>query len=455
MLDYFSILVYSLPAIFIGNQLVWYFSTLSQSRSFTKSSPIPSVTIYSRRDDIIFWLLSPKLAPLIKSLPFGCGKWVQYVEMDFPWVCRHKSQAEQLGSGLYWVAAPGGSTLIVCDAEIIAEVTHRWKDFPKPVIAYKLLNIMGPNVVTTEGADWQRHRKITGPPFNERNSRSVDTDNRRVLLTIYSLVFKETLTQARAMLISFTSNPEGEADPGQEPVVEDLVHWTMTIALNVISGAAFGMNLLWPTTSVAAPHVHRLDDNQGQDSHIKSTKVTNQHIMSFQQSVETLITSVPYLIFFPKRVLQNSPSKAMRQMPQASDEFVSYLRELISGGKHSLTKSTKNQLGESVSTQGDLLGNIIKSSTDNRSTALDEEETIGNMFIFMIGGHETTATTMQAAIILLACNPKIRQSIQEEIDRIWASKNDGEDLSYDDYPKMRSLMAVMVSPSHLQLEYYS
>lgn len=220
MLDYLSIFVYSLPAIYIANKLVWYFSTLSESQRFTKSSPLPSVTIYSRRDDVLFWLLSPKLAPWMRLLPFGWGEWIQYVQMDYPWIYRFKPHTKKLGSDLYWIAAPGGSTLVVCDADVIAEITHRWKDFPKPIKAYRSLNILGPNVVTTEGADWQRHRRITGPPFNERNSRSVGMNDKALLLTVHSLVFEETLTQAKAMLTSFTSNPEGEASPGQEPVID-------------------------------------------------------------------------------------------------------------------------------------------------------------------------------------------------------------------------------------------
>jgi hypothetical protein len=37
-----------------------------------------------------------------------------------------------------------------------------------------------------------------------------------------------------------------------------------------------------------------------------------------------------------------------------------------------------------------------------------------------------------------------QQRIQDEIDEIWASKKQGEDLTYEDYPKMRTIMALMV-----------
>jgi hypothetical protein len=55
-----------------------------------------------------------------------------------------------------------------------------------------------------------------------------------------SLVFQETLTQGKEMLASFTNDADGIASrPGCEPVVEDILHWTMAVTLNVISGAAF------------------------------------------------------------------------------------------------------------------------------------------------------------------------------------------------------------------------
>lgn len=56
------------------------------------------------------------------------------------------------------------------------------------------------------------------------------------------------------MLASFTQDADGrKSEPGKEPVVEDLVKWTMTVTLNVISGAALNIKALWPTHSVAAP----------------------------------------------------------------------------------------------------------------------------------------------------------------------------------------------------------
>jgi hypothetical protein len=55
------------------------------------------------------------------------------------------------------------------------------------------------------------------------------------------------------MLASFTNDADGTASPpGYEPVIEDILHWTMAVTLNVLSGAAFSLQMPWLTRSVEA-----------------------------------------------------------------------------------------------------------------------------------------------------------------------------------------------------------
>lgn len=321
---------------------------------------------------------------------------------------------EELKSDVFWTVGPGGPTLMVSDAEVITEIAHRWKDFSKQVEPYRTLAVFGPNVVTSEGSTWQRHRKITGPPFNEKNS---------------SLVFADSIAQGKAMIASFTTDLEGQKSvPGNEPVVEDLLHWTMTVTLHVLSGAAFSLNMPWPTKSTAASSAHSIEDITA-----KSTfKVTEKHKMSFQQSLDKLMEYLPFIIFFPSWLLRNSPISIMRKMQDCADEFRIYMSELIADHQHF------------ESSRGDLLGSIVKATATDDKATWTEEETIGNIFVFILAGHETTASTLQSAIILLACYPDYQQQVQAEIDNIWSTKKEGEDWTYEDYPKMRHIMALML-----------
>jgi hypothetical protein len=55
------------------------------------------------------------------------------------------------------------------------------------------------------------------------------------------------------MLASFTNDADGTMSLlGCEPIVENILHWTMAVTLNVISSAAFDLQMPWPTRSLAA-----------------------------------------------------------------------------------------------------------------------------------------------------------------------------------------------------------
>jgi hypothetical protein len=203
-----------------------------------------------------------------------------------------------------------------------------------------------------------------------------------------SLVFTDSIAQGKAMLASFTSDVGGQrSSPGQEPVIEDLLHWTMTVTLHVLSAAAFTLKMPWPVKSVLATPTDSPKE-------IKSTfKVTEKHTMSFQQSLDTLMDYLPFIIFFPSWLLRNSPLAVMRKMQHCADEFRTYMSELIA-----------DSTGSDVA-RGDLLGSIVRASSADEKTPWTTEDTIGNIFVFILAGHETTASTLQSAIILLACHP--------------------------------------------------
>jgi cytochrome P450 len=107
---------------------------------------------------------------------------MRYAVHDGSWHHKGTLPRKELGSDVYWLLRPGGPQLwVVADADLISEITHRWKDFPKPVIYYTQLQLFGENVLTAEGPLWQFHRKIIVRSFNPKNSRFV---------RLYLLLFK-------------------------------------------------------------------------------------------------------------------------------------------------------------------------------------------------------------------------------------------------------------------------
>ena len=158
------------------------------------------------------------------------------------------------------------------------------------------------------------------------------------------------------------------------------------------------------------------------------------HTMEFQTCVDLVMNHIPEIILFPEWLLQKSPLKFFRDLQRAKDEFIQYMHEVVS----SATTSSSSSTGL------DLLSNMVKADKQDSGRSLSERETVGNIFVFVLAGHETTATTLQTDLILLASDPELQREVQNEINGIWATKTEGEDLYYGDYFKMRVIMALMV-----------
>jgi cytochrome P450 len=151
------------------------------------------------------YVISPYIAPLFKYLPFGWGKWMRYAVRDGTWQHKVTLPRKELGSDVYWLLGPGGPQQWIADADLIREITHRWKEFPKPVMYYTQLQLFGENVLTAESPLWQFHRNIAVRSFNPKNNRYSMRDYSKKFFFLsssdiwYSLVFTESQEQAKAM----------------------------------------------------------------------------------------------------------------------------------------------------------------------------------------------------------------------------------------------------------------
>jgi hypothetical protein len=95
------------------------------------------------------------------------------------------------------------------------------------------------------------------------------------------------------MLASFTHDIDAKLSiPGHEPVVEDLAHWVLKFALNVISAAGSTSNVPWSTHSVSAGDL---------EADISSERIPPQ------KSVPLLMENLAVLIISPWWMLKWSP----------------------------------------------------------------------------------------------------------------------------------------------------
>ena len=73
---------------------------------------------------------------------------------------------------------------------------------------------------------------------------------------------------------------------------------------------------------------------------------------------------------------------------------------------------------------------------NSKPPSITPEAVLGNFFVFIMGGHETSANTLSYAIALLACRPALQRAMQSDIDNIFGSRDSDQWSFGSDFPKL-------------------
>jgi cytochrome P450 len=192
-----------------------------------------------------------------------------------------RSQHAKYGD-TFVVATPAGCSIRTRNAELINQITNRRNDFVKPTSLYRVLDLFGSNILSTEGAEWKKHKKIVGPSFSERSNK---------------LVFQESLRQAECMVAYWASLDDNTIDDMR---IEDPSVDIATLSLHVICAAGFGVPQLWSGQ----------DDSQTKGSFtsgLTSSKPVGSHLLTFKEALVNLLHGLLYFAFFTSWQLSKSP----------------------------------------------------------------------------------------------------------------------------------------------------
>jgi cytochrome P450 len=177
------------------------------------------------------------------------------------------------------------------NAELAAQITTRKNDFVKPVHQYSIIDVFGRSIVTVEGQDWRRHRKVVGPSFSEKSNK---------------LVFEESLRQARGMMELWASQGSNTlADIKVENTAVD----TADLSLHVICAAGFGLPQLWPGESK-----EKLKDSPFPEA--GTQELEGKHALTFKQSIHGIVRGLRWLVVFPPWVLSKPTMKVQCRADQ-------------------------------------------------------------------------------------------------------------------------------------------
>lgn len=251
-----------------------------------------------------------------------------------------------------------------------------------------------------EGDDWQRHRRVTAPSFNEKLS---------------SLVWTEAQRQADDMLQAWLNmGPAGTTD-----TVED----TAKLALHVLTFAGFGIS-----------HQFHEDDQE----------LAPGHSMTFVYALTFLLRNFTALTIVPRKYLRSRmmPSRLWK-LGQAAQDFKRYMEEMV--------ENERGQISKYKPGEGNLVTVLVRASEDARQSskpalAFTDDEIFGNIFVYALAGHESTANTINYALVLLAAHPDCQEWLADEIDHVLGKYGSPEEQNYEGiFPRLKRCLALMVS----------
>ncbi|KXN85347.1 Cytochrome P450 3A24, partial [Leucoagaricus sp. SymC.cos] len=273
--------------------------------------------------------------------------------------------------------------IYIADAEAIKDLATT-RRFPKPVHIYDSINLYGQNIVSTDGDLWKKYRKISGPSFSEKNNR---------------LVWEETLH----IIDDLTENVWDSKDAA----VGHGVDITLPLALLVIGAAGFGQRVTWEDNASAKPGHHQL---------------------TFREALHTTAGNLIYNFVLPGWI-KALPHPKLQMIQTAKRELREYMLEMI-----------RDRQASEVQDKHDLFSSLIHANREElEGISLTEEELMGNIFIFLVAGHETTAHTLSFSFALLALYPEIQEKMLKHIKEVIP---DERRPTYDDMPKLTYVMAV-------------
>ncbi|KAG6809204.1 hypothetical protein H0H93_016018, partial [Arthromyces matolae] len=132
--------------------------------------------------------------------------------------------------------------------------------------------------------------------------------------------------------------------------------------------------------------------------------------MSVQEALRILADS--YVIgFIVPAWIRNLPLHGFDKIRQALEAFSTFMEHEIVARTEEVRSGS-----ESAEERTDAFTMLVRANEqETGKLKLSNREVIGNVFILLFAGHETTAHTLSATLALLALHPKIQNDIFENI----------------------------------------
>eukprot|EP00667_Euglena_gracilis_P010926 EG_transcript_11134 len=282
---------------------------------------------------------------------------------------------DRLNTDILFLIYNNGVLVYTRDADHIREITAGHpRDFPKPVFLYRTLECFGLNIVSSpDGPVWQRHRAICNPAFSSAN---------------LDLVRTTAAEQTDRLLRAW----EARAD-GQGAVAADVGPAMTALTLAIIAEAGFGQRFSGEAEGPPASDVAR---------------------MGFETAAAIVADHLLPRLLLPRWAFR-LPVPWLRRVGTAFDVFSRTIEGIIASSKE-----------PDAEHRADLLSLMLKANTEAglaKGHYLSDEEVVGDIFMFLLAGHETTAGALHWTLRLLAAHPDVQQRAAAEVDDVLGGRD--------------------------------
>jgi cytochrome P450 len=302
----------------------------------------------------------------------------------------------------------GRTEISTCDPEIAWEIVRRPRDFRVPAVNSLILGKFGANILTSNGEEWAKQRKVVAGVINERISRAV---------------WEESCRQTEGLLGEVYDRADGKVAETNR-----LFDMMKKITIHVLSGAGMGARVDW-------------------QSHAGDEKPREGYRLTYIEACKTVISAVGGPIVLPIWVMQWWPKflpghEFLQALAPAMVEFPIHTKYLL----HEERARSNSHGG---GTKSNIMSQLLQASEKDDAKALSETEMLGNLFIFTAAGFDTTANTLSYALVLLCRYPQWQSWVLEEVDAVLPT-DPSEPVDYTAiFPKITRIMAVMLETLRL------
>lgn len=300
----------------------------------------------------------------------------------------------------------GMPALVTRSPEVFRQAVAMKGQFDKPPDGSEFVRQWGPNLFSETGNDWKKHRRIAAPAFGTKT---------------YSLVFTETSRVYDEML-----NAEGWTDQDivDVPVTHNL---TTKVGLIAISRCGFGSEIPWTY------------ENFGSSK--PSSVIPSENSMTLAEALMIVSVNSILRLVIP-RWAYYLPIRFLKQLDYAHHYVSKFMNQLIMSRRSELANGMTSEYTDGHT---DVFRLILEASENEGKYALSDEELRGNTFLMLFAGHETTASTMDATLAMLALHPDIQQDVYEQVSEV----TERQQLTFDSLQDLWKVQACFLEASRM------